>query len=69
MPRPARSRIGASATTAAAVVQFGLAIRLPLPLTGGVGIGLGHDERHVIGQAEGARVVDHQWDRCARARP
>ena len=27
--RPARSRIGASATTAAAVVQFGFAIRLP----------------------------------------
>ena len=34
-------------------------------LTGGVGIGLGHDERHIIGQAERARVVDHQGDRCA----
>ena len=64
---PASSRIGASATTAAAVVQFGLAIRLPRALAGRVGVRLGDDQRNVHRQAEGARVVDHQRDRCARA--
>ena len=31
----------------------------------GVGVGLGHDQRDVVGKAEGARVVDHQRHRCA----
>ena len=32
-------------------------------IAGGMRVGLGDDERNAFGQAEGARVVDHQRDR------